>query len=816
MWDEIKSAATTASSQVNKVLSGSSVASGIKSMGATAEQLKSAALNGVTNLGSAINSLVPGTVAGAESALKNALNGFIDLGKLADNLTKFKSIVEVQDSPPFPNTLHNYSSYNYIFTLSVLDDTSLNFPDKTYKQGLLGPLILRSAGGAPNSELVQTAYGKYDFFLDNVRIAGVVGLEQSTGNTNSTSVSFKITEMYSMGLFFQAVQTAALQAGHENYLDVPLLLTIEFKGHVDPGLLSVQIDKTTKHIPLKLRDIGMRVTGKGCEYDVEAYPWNEAAYSMSYSQLKTDANISCDEQGPKTVQAMLQTGQKSLQRIVNDKLKEEVKRKDVDYPNQVLILFPGDLATGPDAESEEDESGDEGATVNPRDAASSDLFKTLGVARGKNTTLVQGTDESQVNPIGRAGMGFTLYNKGDTPFAKDNLAYDEATGTYKRGNIVIDPKNSDFKFAQGMSIPDVINQVILMSDYGRNALKSAQLTPEGQVVWWRVETHLYNLGGDEVSLRSGVKPKLIVYRVVPYLIDASVFLPPNAQKPGLEEAKKQALKEYNYIYTGKNLDILDFAIEFKAGFYRALHADGGNNSEGEEQAKNQGGAATSGQGVNQRAPEGESPTNQQTPQTVRRDSVGSKTYALGGGGFDDAATIAARQFHDIATNGVDMINLNMKILGDPYYIADSGMGNYSAQATNYQNITADGGMDYQSGEVYITVNFRTPVDINQQTGYYNFGGSEPLLQFSGLYRVLQIESVFNRGKFEQTLSLVRIPGQDNPDGEVTAPKMLDEAESVQDEVAAIEEAVEEEGIEPSSMTDEEIAANNASLGNFEG
>ena len=39
-----------------------------------------------------------------------------------------------------------------------------------------------------------------------------------------------------------------------------------------------------------------------------------------------------------------------------------------------------------------------------------------------------------------------LYNKGDTPFAKDNLAYDEATGIYKRGNVQIDPNNADFKF----------------------------------------------------------------------------------------------------------------------------------------------------------------------------------------------------------------------------------------------------------------------------------------------------------------------------------------------------------------------------------
>jgi hypothetical protein len=54
----------------------------------------------------------------------------------------------------------------------------------------------------------------------------------------------------------------------------------------------------------------------------------------------------------------------------------------------------------------------------------------------------------------------------------------------------------------------------------------------------------------------------------------------------------------------------------------------------------------------------------------------------------------------VATNGVDMINLNLTILGDPYYLATSGTGNYTATATNFQNLTSDGEMNYQNGEVY--------------------------------------------------------------------------------------------------------------------
>ena len=92
----------------------------------------------------------------------------------------------------------------------------------------------------------------------------------------------------------------------------------------------------------------------------------------------------------------------------------------------------------------------------------------------------------------------------------------------------------------------------------------------------------------------------------------------------------------------------------------------------------------------------------------------------------------------------------------------SGTGNYtSEQAT--ANLNTDGSVNYESGEVDIIVNFRTPIDINQSTGMYNFGGtskSAPVTQFSGLYCVQTIKSRFSDGKFEQTLTGFRRPTQE--------------------------------------------------------
>jgi hypothetical protein len=110
-----------------------------------------------------------------------------------------------------------------------------------------------------------------------------------------------------------------------------------------------------------------------------------------------------------------------------------------------------------------------------------------------------------------------------------------------------------------------------------------------------------------------------------------------------------------------------------------------------------------------------------------------------------------------------MVNINMEIIGDPYYITQSGAGNYTSTATEYKNLNSDFTMNYQNGEVHIGIDFKSPVDINQTTGLYNFGGSSksaPLLMFSGFYRITNVESRFSGGTFKQLLTGNRVPGQE--------------------------------------------------------
>jgi hypothetical protein len=790
LFDSALNSATSAVSQAAKVVSNTSLASALGTVNGAISGIQNAAANGISNLGTALSSAIPGQlagVAGAMGTIQKQITNIVDLGNISKSMNATATAVDLRTTLPMANILHNYASYNYIFTLSVLDPVSINFPNETYKKGQLGQIIFKSASGSPDNR-VNTAYGKFDFFMDNLTVGSVISLDKSTGNTNATSIKFKVIEVYSMGLLFESLQLAAKNAGYKNWVDVPLLLTIEFKGHLNSAQQgvaadSLSIERTTKHFPLKLMTIDMRVTGRGAEYDVVAFPWNEKGFSSSYLQLKTDITIR-----GKTVGQMLQTGERSLQVVLNERLQAAaIDKKIVTVPDQILIMFPSDLSSGKPTDSSEDA----GATAAPNTGSVSgnDLNAKLKISlkledQGGNGTLLQ--DEVDMNALGRSSMGFTPERIGESPFAKDGLVYDEKAKVYTRGNISVDPTEGTFKFSQGTDIPNAINQVMLMSDYGRQALTSTQLSDTGKIPWWRIEAQVYVIPSNANIDKTGVQPKLIVYRVVPFGIDASSFMPPNTANPKVKKAKAQAVKAYNYIYTGKNLDVLNFDIKFNASFYTAMSADIGKNNAGVQRAKESSGANPAVEAQPADAASGnQKPLEDEAPKAVGYTEIKSNT-GTGTSGQNTPETNAARQFQNNVLNSpFDMLKGTITILGDPYYIGDSGMGNYTAAKSQYENMTSDYSIDYQTGEVDITIDFRTPIDIDVSKGAYEFGPTKLINQFSGLYQVLTVESTFNRGRFTQNLTVVRRPGQSSDPSAASGAevKLLQDNQNVKPAVA---------------------------------
>ena len=147
----------------------------------------------------------------------------------------------------------------------------------------------------------------------------------------------------------------------------------------------------------------------------------------------------------------------------------------------------------------------------------------------------------------------------------------------------------------------------------------------------------------------------------------------------------------------------------------------------------------------------------------------TKQTTKGGSGAQDVARRVAETLKNAILNqGTgDMTKINLDIIGDPYWISDSGMGNYLGDEHDgqpYLMRDAGGSVNYQGADTHIRIIFRTPVEPNLGTGsgvggLYNFPPNEPINPYSGIYKVLYVNNKFNDGKFTQSIEATRMPNQ---------------------------------------------------------
>jgi hypothetical protein len=652
---------------------------------------------------------------------------------------------------PLSNPLFQYATYDYVISLGCLTKYEVENPDGTYIAGKPVHLVCKSANADPSNR-VHTAYGKFDFYVNNVEISHTVGFSGGH-NTTFADVKFDIIEPYSMGMFIIACQQLAQELGHSNFREAPFILIIEFRGNKETGEMDY-IPNTARYIPIVLTDAEMTVTPVGASYTCSAMSYNQIGQTDHYTKFISDVSAKGT-----TVQEILQTGEKSVQAIVNQRYRQQKEQKLVKVQDEIVILFPENTASGSDAKPTVPKENNDGATTDPSKSSATSVYEKLGLTRStKNKTLVQ--QESSCNQLGKASLGFSVSRKGDVPMSKDNHVWDVDKKVYVRGDMVVNPKETEVKFRQDSDILNAINQVLLNSDFIKTTFEASALTQYGMRNWWRIDIQTYPIG--DVEETTGRAPRLIVYRVVPYDVHSSNAMPPNVKAPGLTKLRSQAVKEFNYIYTGKNDGILDFKIVVNNGFTTIMSADGLEKSS-DIKTLIQGSSFAEKIGIMSLLSGGKLPSTKAgaIPTAVKYISTLTGSDKRGGGGMETPATRAARLFMDIVTRGQDLVDLDISILGDPYFLVSSGLGNYTSASTQYSNLNYDGTMNYQNGEVDIFVNFRTPVDINQATGMYGFTGEDstaPVLQYSGLYKVLDVVSTFRDGVFKQDIRAFRRSG----------------------------------------------------------
>lgn len=620
------------------------------------------------------------------------------------------------------NPLDNFASFTPLWTLAALTPTQLANP-ASYRNndGELKNIIFSSAGRFANQrtsiDVGATSLRSVEYFVDNFKMLSIVVPTAETGNSNSVNYSFDIFEPYSMGNFLTSLQTAAINSGYVNYLLAPYLLKLDFLGWNDQGK-EVKINRLSRYFVIRFQNVKFEVTEAGSTYQCKAIPFPHQAFSNIVNTLLTDVNITGT-----TVKEVLVEGPNSLAAVLDQyqtRLKAAGKIAEKD---SYLFVFPD-----PDSDN-------------------NDTFGS--------------------NKIGSSSMGFTPSSAGVYPFARASEVFQN--GKVNRDKVTIDPNARSMMFAQGHTLTSIIDTVIVTSQYAKNSLDALKQNKQGMIEWFRIEPRI-SLGKFDVARNDYAK--VIVFEIKPYKVHSSVFQSPSAPGFGYQELKKFIAKKYSYIYSGENKDITRFELKFNNTFYTAITPGFVEESKNSDPA------------TGSNAPEAKPKTNiaPSSPSSVGAlfAATGKPRIAYDGsivpdkGGGVDAISVAnavARDMQNaIKSANTELLRLEIEILGDPYYLSDSGMSNYySPPVSEGSMVNEDGGMCYDTREIAVYFSFRNPIDLNVDKHLYDFPGNTYESIFSGLYRVLRVESNFAGGVFKQNLTCARLPGQPEDYDSATKP-----------------------------------------------
>jgi len=693
------------------------------------------------------------------------------------------------------NPLETFASYSPLWTLAVLTPQQFNnplsyrnanglsfggqsFDVKTKfvdddggfegeKTTTLESGIIFSSAGRGDQYRTATAFGTPEYYIDNFEMTSVVAANTKTGNQNAISFTFDIMEPYSMGLLLQTLQVAAIKAGYVNYLDSPFLLKLDLVGYGEDGKVIKTIKP--KFFVVKLKKVTFNVDETGSKYAVEAYPFNHQGYADTVDTAWTDINIQAttdsstdtaldpDERG--TVRDVLATGQKSLVKLLNDNEQQLVNEGKYKIKDIYEIQFPESSSDFISHEGSDNTQSDQGATVTPggppgRSVSSGKKLNTTNKNIGNNT-------------IAKSDFGFDVGEGGNFPFKDEKDVIDEETGRVKRGVMQIDEKARSFHFMQSQKLTDIITQVILSSTYAKKATQES-LTADGFINWFKIDVQVEFLEYDDLI---GDFAKKYTFRVVPFKVHSSVFGNPNAVPPGLAELERKIVKRYDYIYTGQNVDVLNFEIKIDYLFYSGANPATESKTKNEQNMDNKGVKEQTAKEVKtQEGEEKKAQTANLGKSKIKKDP-GMFSMMKGGSGSTNVEQKVAENFQNAFINvtSADLVKVDLDIVGDTFWLVDSGLSNYFAKESDTSSqLTEDGTMNYEGSDIYIYISFRTPADINTKRGLIEFSYKDKESPFSGVYRVYKCISHFESGKFTQTLQCVRMQAQPQDfDGKTT-------------------------------------------------
>ena len=636
-----------------------------------------------------------------------------------------------------PNPLHQYASYTYNWSLWWLDVADYNAiasdnPDVgTGTNIALGPnsYVVAEQGGVYAHTRMPETLG-LDYNIKTVEFETVVGLNSTSKSSNMTRGSMVIIEPFGVTLIDSLILHSINQGNARNYTNQPYMLQLDFVGYDDSGT-AIPVTQTNiyrKRFPIGISEVGVSVSNKGTEYKIEFYALGQAPHTNEHNTVPKDLNINASTVGEFFAQ---------FSASLNEFWQLEASNKKVQYADSIVF------------------------DIDPSIASASIIY-------GAHMNV------SQANPNG------------------DN--YDVTKGS--------------FAIKIGSQIKDVVDKVIIQSDFVINQLNTTmqQSLVSGNIPADQAETFATNFSSSMTKVLNTYKittqtrfagvdasgtladgqfdnirnqySKRFTYSIHQY----SNYDVKHPAGPTLTDSTPYTVKEYNYLYTGKNVDVIDLKINFDKTFYTAVNtytdqfaAVTPTKSTALDNAAAVGKTSILGSWFTSLL--GLGPDLSQVPTlmplryksivTDQRDTMGFNIIN------NPAAQTSANLMRSLYTNlGGDMLNLDLTIVGDPTLLKqDDWLYSPSPNASSiFNSSTSQSNLASQYGQIRMDnsalvarVNINTPIDID--TDYTNNGLVYPQIGtrksfFSGQYQIRSIKNEFSDGKFTQVLSMTRCANSD--------------------------------------------------------
>ena len=645
------------------------------------------------------------------------------------------------------NILHNYRSFNYLFTLacikrdSLLDPDSLRDSEDYYlvaKSSGKGNAVMREDVEYTADEITKrnntvsdsnlqpedagriidtlasyrdvrkklvegfnkNSSGRFDFFIDNLEIDSVMGGNTKTNMSIATNITFDVYEPYSINGFLETLQVSAVAAGHVNYITAPYLLKVEFIGHPDnqqTNSLGEKIGKQgSRYFVIVFTKVDVEMTNEGTVYRCAATPFSERGYADSVNKFKTSTQVFGNT--VKEILTNLETELNNAEQSSAKKLYGDDKNYD-----KYEIRFP--------------------------------------------STNSQGLDFSVENEISKSKVGELLKST-------HTYHYTDFPESFTPTIVVSDNSN----------IHEAIILVLRDSEYTKN-LVAESLKPNSKVIddlgfvtYFSVNIEVI----PQTTWNNKLNRPFYTYRylVVPYKLHYTRIPLLKNKTVNTNSLRSIVAREYNYIYTGNNVDILNFNLKFNHLYFQGVPTYLGNAPLFSSQVGIQPSPSVD---IRLASISEEEQLQRNIPTSPVRVDLRNNNIQIAGGttaprDFSDPYDAMVKNFHQAILDNLDMVEASVRILGDPYYLLDGGISNYYPKLVT-PALTVDGQAPQYFNDVFINLNFRNPFDIDPGTGQYVFSDQNKLTPFSGIFRVIEITSRFSGGLFEQELKLIRVPGQ---------------------------------------------------------